>query len=79
MSSADRGGARHTDHRIWRAALAPLALESAHVKNQKENTVRKMRRLYRIGALVGAILLPIGAVLATGQRKHRQQAAHQYC
>jgi hypothetical protein len=35
------------------------------VKNQKENTVKKMRWLYRIGALVGAILLPIGAVLAT--------------
>lgn len=36
------------------------------VKNQKENTVKKMRWLYRIGTLVGAILLPIGAVLATG-------------
>lgn len=23
-------GAKHTDHRIWLAALAPLALESAH-------------------------------------------------
>ena len=36
------------------------------MKNRKENTVRKMRRLYRIGALAGTILLPISAVLATG-------------
>lgn len=36
------------------------------MKNRKENTMRKMLRLYRIGALAGTILLPISAVLATG-------------
>jgi hypothetical protein len=49
------------------------------VKNQKENTVKKMRRLYRIGALVGAILLPIGAVLATGTQEASATAGFQYC
>ena len=47
------------------AALASREKEST-VKNRKENTVRKLRRLYRIGALAGTILLPISAVLATG-------------
>lgn len=49
------------------------------MKNQKENTVRKMRRLYRIGALVGAILLPIGAVLATGMPSASALSGYQYC
>ena len=70
---------RHTDHRIWRAALAPLALESAHVKDQKENTVKKMRRLYRIGAMAFAILLPIGVVLATGTTEASAATPSQYC
>jgi hypothetical protein len=49
------------------------------VKNQEENTVKKMRRLYRIGAMVGAILLPIGAVLATGATEASAATVSQYC
>jgi hypothetical protein len=48
------------------------------VKNQKEDTVRKMRRLYRIGALAGAILLPISAVLATATEASAL-SGYQYC
>jgi hypothetical protein len=49
------------------------------VKNQKENTVKKMRRLYRIGAMAFAILLPIGAVLATGTTEASAATPYQYC
>jgi hypothetical protein len=49
------------------------------VKSQKENTVKQMRRLYRIGALVGAILLPIGAVLVTGTTEAWAATPYQYC
>lgn len=49
------------------------------MKNQKENTVKKMRGLYRIGALVGAILLPIGAVLAIGTPEASALSGYQYC
>jgi hypothetical protein len=49
------------------------------VTNQKENTVKKMRRLYRLGALVGAILLPIGAVLAIGGPEASAASAQQFC
>jgi len=76
---ADRGGARVTGRRIWRAALAPFALESARVRNQKENTVNKMRRLYRIGAMIGAILLPISVVMATGITEASAATPYQYC
>jgi hypothetical protein len=79
VSLADRGGARVTGRRIWRAALAPRALESAHVRNQKENTVNKMRRLYRIGAMIGAILLPISVVMATGITEASAATSYQYC
>lgn len=40
--------------------------------------MRKMRRLYRIGALLGAILLPIGVVLATGTEASALSGS-QYC
>ena len=49
------------------------------MKDQEENTVKKMRRLYRIGAMVGAILLPIGAVLATGVTEASAATVSQYC
>jgi len=49
------------------------------VKNQKENTVKKMRRLYRIGAMAFAILLPIGVVLATGTTEASAATPYQYC
>jgi hypothetical protein len=49
------------------------------VKNQKENTVNKMRKLYRIGAMVSAILLPISAVLATGTTEASAATPYQYC
>jgi len=52
--------------------------EKCSVKNQQENTVKKMRRLYRIGALVGAILLPISAVLATATEASAL-SGYQYC
>jgi hypothetical protein len=41
--------------------------------------VTKMRLLYRIGALVGAILLPAGAVLATGTPEASAETAYEYC
>ena len=41
--------------------------------------MKKMRRLYRIGAMVGAILLPIGAVLATGVTEASAATVSQYC
>ena len=43
--------------------------------------MKKMRRLYRIGAMVGAILLPIGAVLATGttEASAATPPPYQYC
>jgi hypothetical protein len=33
---------------------------------RRENTMKNVRRLYRISGLVGAIILPLVAVLATG-------------
>lgn len=41
--------------------------------------MKKMRSLYRIGAMVGAILLPIGAVLATGATEALAATPYQYC
>jgi hypothetical protein len=41
--------------------------------------VKKMRKLYRIGALAGAVLLPIGAVLATGTTDASAATPSQYC
>jgi hypothetical protein len=41
--------------------------------------VKKMRTLYRIGGLVGAILLPIGAVLAIGIPEASAASGQQYC
>jgi hypothetical protein len=41
--------------------------------------VRKMRRLYRIGATAGAILLPIGVVMATGTTEASAATPYQYC
>jgi hypothetical protein len=49
------------------------------VKNQKENTMKKIRRLYRIVAMVGAILLPIGVVLATGIPEASALSGSQFC
>ena len=49
------------------------------MKKQKENTVKKMRRLYRIGALVGAILLSIGTVLAIGIPEASAASGQQFC
>jgi hypothetical protein len=46
---------------------------------RRENTMRKMRRLYRIGALAGAIFLPIGAVLATGTPEASATSGSEYC
>jgi hypothetical protein len=65
---------------VGSAALGFARRENT-VKNQKESTVKKMRRLYRIGALVGAILLPIGVVLATGipEASASTIIGHEYC
>jgi len=41
--------------------------------------MKKLCRLYRIGALAGAILLPIGAVLATGTTEALAATSYQYC
>jgi hypothetical protein len=49
------------------------------VTNQKENTVKKMRRLYRISALAGAILLPISAALAIGVPEASAASTQEFC
>jgi hypothetical protein len=41
--------------------------------------VSKMRRLYRIAAMIGAILLPIGVVMATGITEASAATPYQYC
>lgn len=56
-----------------------LYQKGEHSEDQRENTVKKMHRLYRIGALVGAILLPVGAVLATGTTEASASTGSQYC
>ena len=48
------------------------------MKNQKGNTVKKIRRLFRIGAMISAILLPISAVLAIGPEASAASAT-EYC
>jgi len=48
---------------------APSAANTAVTSGSfraKENTVKKIRRLYQIGAIAGATLLSVGASLATG-------------
>src|SRR6266516_4149175 len=46
----------------------------------KEDMMKILHRLYRIGALVGAILLPLGAVPAVGMPEASAAAvAGQYC
>jgi hypothetical protein len=46
---------------------------------RKEDKVKISRRLYRIGALTGAILLPLGAVLATGIPEASAAVGSQFC
>jgi hypothetical protein len=52
---------------------------AAVASSRRENTVRKTCRLYRIGALVGAILLPIGAALASGIPGASAQTVDTFC
>jgi hypothetical protein len=61
------------------SAASGFTRRESRVTNQKESTVKKMRGLYRIGALAGAIILPMGAVLASGIPEASAATTQEFC
>jgi hypothetical protein len=56
------------DRRVWPVGSAVLGFTGREntAKNQKENTVKKIRKRYRLGILVAMTFFPVCALLAPG-------------